>query len=645
TDACEATTLHGVQSAALMDLRMACLDRSREQLGAVVELLAMADADVVLRAHQLVDGLEPLSHCADVERLQAEIEPPAADQAAAVDRVRSQLAVSRARMLAGKYGASDTALVRAETALDSVSYEPVATEVALLRGQLSARRGDYPAAAEALRRALQRAAANHQWPEVLAATVELMLVVGNKLEQPGQALSHRDFALGLTRDDPRGRARVHRVVGDILKIQGKYEQSEAEYRRALRLWDEDPGHSEYAAVVLRNSLAVVLKVQGRYEDAEHELRRVVELLEQQLGPEHPHVGMTRNNLAGTLEQRGKYDEAEGQARRAIEIWKTSLGPDHIDIAKARGNLANALKAQGRYEEAEAQARQTLTLRRTVLGDQHAELIKSHGVLANILLAQGEYILAEDQFRAALELCATALPPEHPRAGLVRANLALTLAKQGRAEEAEQEIRRSIAHLLRTLGADHPAIGRARENLASMLSRAGKLDEADREYRRSLEELRETLGVEHVHVAAARLGLARNLAAQGEHQSAENELRRSLTDLIEALGAEHHDVATARASLAELLLTRQRVREALTMAELAWAQLRQDDTPAERRGEAAFVLAKVLWSSADQTWATDPEDTRWRARALVERATKAYGEAGPGFRGDRARAEAWLAEHR
>ena len=105
-EACEATTLRGEQSEAVMDLRMACLDRAMEDLDAVADVLTRADADVVEKAHEVVGQLRPLERCADVEALQADVEPPAAADAEAVEAVRARLARVRAELAAGRYPAA-----------------------------------------------------------------------------------------------------------------------------------------------------------------------------------------------------------------------------------------------------------------------------------------------------------------------------------------------------------------------------------------------------------------------------------------------------------------------------------------------------------------------------------------------------------
>ena len=102
-ETCEATAVRGEQSAEVMDLRMACLHRARIDLGAATAVLAEADEAVVHKAHELVGRLPPLSRCADIEALQAEVEPPLPQEAEAVETIREHLAAARAARIAGQY--------------------------------------------------------------------------------------------------------------------------------------------------------------------------------------------------------------------------------------------------------------------------------------------------------------------------------------------------------------------------------------------------------------------------------------------------------------------------------------------------------------------------------------------------------------
>jgi murein DD-endopeptidase MepM/ murein hydrolase activator NlpD len=75
-EACEATLVRHEQSAALRDLRMACLDRARIQLRALGDALAAGDADTVRGAAAAAAALPALDACSDAEALRAIVSPP-----------------------------------------------------------------------------------------------------------------------------------------------------------------------------------------------------------------------------------------------------------------------------------------------------------------------------------------------------------------------------------------------------------------------------------------------------------------------------------------------------------------------------------------------------------------------------------------
>ena len=142
TETCEATTVRGEQSAAVMDLRMACLQREKVELRAVTEQLADADAEVVRHAHDLAAGLRPLARCADIEALQQDVEPPLPSEAEVVDTIRTLLAESRAADRAGRYAEAKKKLDAVQSAAADLDYGPIRTEVALAEGDVFDHLGD-----------------------------------------------------------------------------------------------------------------------------------------------------------------------------------------------------------------------------------------------------------------------------------------------------------------------------------------------------------------------------------------------------------------------------------------------------------------------------------------------------------------------
>src|SRR5262249_39266408 len=71
-EACEATAVRHTQSPALLDLRMACLDRRLTRFGELAAVFARESSDAVLsRAVQAAGSLDELRGCADAGALAA----------------------------------------------------------------------------------------------------------------------------------------------------------------------------------------------------------------------------------------------------------------------------------------------------------------------------------------------------------------------------------------------------------------------------------------------------------------------------------------------------------------------------------------------------------------------------------------------
>lgn len=51
-------------------------------------------------------------------------------------------------------------------------------------------------------------------------------------------------------------------------------------------------------------------IQGKYEEVEKYYQRALEIYEKRLGPDDPNVSKTMNNLASCYLKQGKYKEAE-----------------------------------------------------------------------------------------------------------------------------------------------------------------------------------------------------------------------------------------------------------------------------------------------------------------------------------------------
>ena len=84
---------------------------------------------------------------------------------------------------------------------------------------------------------------------------------------------------------------------------------------------------------LLQSLAYLYTTQGKYEQAESLYERALNILELSFGKEHPSVAQNRNNLAWIFFKQAKYKEAEKLYKKSLRIREKTFGKVHPDVAR------------------------------------------------------------------------------------------------------------------------------------------------------------------------------------------------------------------------------------------------------------------------------------------------------------------------
>lgn len=162
-----------------------------------------------------------------------------------------------------------------------------------------------------------------------------------------------------------------KVLGAVFSVTGRFEESLAPMREALRLKPDD-------AETLKNLAISLLKLK-RSVEAEEACRRALDLA--------PDYAQAHLNLGNALVELARTAEAEESYRQAVR-----LNPDY---AEAHGNLGCALKSLGRLAEAEACFRRALSLNPA---DPYA-----HNNLGDVFKDFGRHADAETYYRAAIRL--------------------------------------------------------------------------------------------------------------------------------------------------------------------------------------------------------------------------------------------------
>ncbi|MEM9459836.1 MAG: tetratricopeptide repeat-containing serine/threonine-protein kinase [Myxococcota bacterium] len=515
TEVCEATRVTEEQSEEVMELRMDCLRKRKEALHAAVKLLLRADTQAVDKAVFVVTDLPGLARCDDtiVLRQQQQRVPPPEDPQVAqqVEGLREQLAELEVQHRAGQYA---RALERAEPVVqraEALGYVPLLAEARLQRGRAHLGAGRYAEAEQDLTQAHALAFEHGHDQVVLDAAIELVYAVGYRQARHAEGLMWGRTFLPLAR----------RIGDETLVADGL------------------------------NHLGVVLRAQGKPEEAEQRFRRALQLREHALGPDHPQVATAANNLGNALHDQGLYEASEVMHRRALKIYENTLGMDHPDVSMSVDNLGATFLVEGRLEEAEQLFGRALATAERSLGTDHVRVATILGHLGAVLHGQGKHERAERRFRQALPVLERALGADHPEVAEGVYNLGYVLHVRQRHEQAELRYRRALLIWEQAFGPHHGRLVRVLASLGDLYSEQGRYEQARHHYRRALEIEQGESEHDGTTVAYLLSGLADVELEQQDFDVAREHAERAFTHWEAAQGAPEQ-LAHARFTLARAL---------------------------------------------------------------------------------------------
>jgi tetratricopeptide (TPR) repeat protein/tRNA A-37 threonylcarbamoyl transferase component Bud32 len=555
TEACEATAVHKVQSAALLDLRMQCLRRRKLHLLAVVDVLAGADAEVAETAIQQVTSLPPLDRCADADALMAEVPPPEHPQVArAVEQLRDELTRATALSNAGRYDDAQALVGELHARSIPLEHDPIEAEVLELGATIADLQGDFPRAVEQGTRAYELALRTGATGLAAEAAMTLLFVTGHRQGHVDVGRAWATSALALAqRADPSG----------------------AKEGMAL------------------NGLGVLAYRGGDFAGATVYFERALPMLVRAQGEEHDQVATTLNHLGAMLDEQGRYAEAEPHFRRALAIQTAVFGPEHPRRTISMDNLALCMQAQGRNEDARELHLQALELRRRTLGQDHPDTALTENNLGWDYMGLHQPDTAADHFARALAGFEAAHGLEHRSVAMAAESLALAELERGRHDEAEALHHRALTIRRKTLGEDHPNVALSLGGLGTVAHQRGRYAEAVELHQQALAIIEAKKEGAERYLGDILVALGKALVEQGRFGEARAHLERAVTLREASTGIDPVVEAEAR-----LLLARAR-----------WGE---GDDPEAARAQAREALASLAGNDGESAKSQRAELERWLA---------------------------------
>ena len=425
----------------LLDRRTACLRQRAGALRATLDVLTSPAGSDPSRAMQVVGNLPPVDACLDPEALARETALPAdAAQRDQIERTRDAVTEAFTLEATGELEAAKTQAKAALVLARDCQYSPVEAEALAAWGSALDAAGEYTDAVDAFEAAFHMARASHHDRVALQAAVELVYVLGYRLQQPEAADGWRRNARALL---PHVDARV---------------AQDLEAR-------------------LINNEATLAYSAGDYEAAAAGFEKTAALREALYGPEDDNVAAAHSNLGTVLTRLRRFDEALEHHDRARRSWEALLGPAHPMVAISVHNRAFVYETMQRYDEAAAEYEKAIELRKQSQGATHPSVALSLNNLGSVRLAQERPLDALELHQQALALWHGAYGPEHRRVAEALDGITLAMLQQGRLEEAHRFADRTLSTLEAVVGTEHPDYGLALSSLALVQKDEGDVEGA------------------------------------------------------------------------------------------------------------------------------------------------------------------------
>ncbi len=365
TEACEATWVTGVQTDAVLTLRMRCLNDRLDELRSLTDLLINADANTVKAAPKAMSSLTVLSQCSDIAALERRMPlPKNADQRRRIELVQHRLAEATSLIGVGRYQDALAAMEKVAADANELGYAPLQAAATRWLIQLNGRLGHYSVIRDLVFETVRLSELAGDDQIRFFGTVGLAslgIETGEPLEQLLTYCRLAENMLSRIKDNAYSAAKLEVIRGNVYLVRGNAEMAAESYRRGLEIAERSiPDSIELISDLNDNVALADLALHHTYRARDEGLKSVA-LLIQRVGPHHPDVAFSQANLANMYLSLHAPEQALAMADQAIATRLEVLGHEHTLFAEVMGSKGLALAQLGRYDEAERALRESLDI--------------------------------------------------------------------------------------------------------------------------------------------------------------------------------------------------------------------------------------------------------------------------------------------
>jgi tetratricopeptide (TPR) repeat protein/predicted Ser/Thr protein kinase len=444
-DASEATLLRGTESAATMKIRLACLERQRGDMGALVDRLTHADEAVAKHAISAAFQLPKAQMCWEPNAAHAAALPEAQGPRARVIALQKQIAEAGAMSAVGDCdGALRVAAVGIEEAR-AIPHRQSEAELLMVQAQCESQKGEFEATVATREAAFAAAIAAGDDALAALAAAYLPLDLASDLARFREA--ERWLAIGrgvLEREGRDDRAEGELLESEtvVLSMEGFSERTLPLHERAIDMFAKVYGPTDARLAGALTNYATDLESVGRKEEALTALQRSIRIQEGIFGPRNPMLYVDYNNLGFNYTNLGRYDEA----RRALEHSFALLEP----LGGMNGNAIVVWATMAQLDNRVGRSDAVLNDVERAMAIIDATGDKEERYSPCLFVERGKALLSMGDARGAHDACAQSLKLEEAQ-GLIDPDKMYyddALTCLGESELALGKVADAIAHLER-----------------------------------------------------------------------------------------------------------------------------------------------------------------------------------------------------
>jgi tetratricopeptide (TPR) repeat protein len=439
--AAEATLLRGEESPATLERRHRCLERGREQLGALASVLSEADAAVATRALDAAYALPSPAWCATSDAAAMPALPASPELRIRVLAAERSVSSAAALQSAGRDREAAALVERALPDVRAIPLQRLEAELLLVLSLCARWSGDNTRAFSLDQQAMHAAARAGDYRLVARAAAGASFVLSGWLGNAQEGERWVDLADSIAERTGRDDALDVEILGGRIvttSMLGRPGDTMALHDKQIAAAERLYGERDPRLATIFMNRGVSRSILGEYELGLEDFQRGIDILESVSGTDNPHLDLFYFNLGSALCELDRPEEGKVALDHALALeGDRPAGSITVSICAALANVESDL---GHNDEA------------IRIADRGLEVANAIGTTSatsalTLLIVRGRARARNGDLASQAADCGRALSLQRALGPLAAGPYGPdALSCLGEAELARQEVAAALAHL-------------------------------------------------------------------------------------------------------------------------------------------------------------------------------------------------------